>query len=587
MNKYFLLFLISSFSLFSQTYITNVTVVDVENEKLTPNQTVVITGDRISNIQKNKKIKLPENAITIDGTGKYLTPGLIDSHIHFFQNGGVYARPDAIDLRKFMPYDKEIALTKSDMENKLKRYLKNGITTLIDVGATYNFLEQRKEFVDKKFAPKILMTGPLLTTYLPSVYKDLGKDQPFILTETIEAGVNAVREQLPYNPDFIKIWYITRISKGETIAQSARKNLPVIKAIIDEAHKNNLKIAIHATSRITAQLSVENGADYLVHSVSDEVLKDDFIQLMKKKKTILSPTLVVSDGYINTYGHKHHSNAHKLQKANPYQLGSLLDLKHLPDTIQINKKKKYVNTEKFITRFKKTKSIESLNLKKLSDAGVLIATGTDAGNIGTLHASSYLEEVLEMKKSGMDTWKIMQASTINGAKILDKENEFGTVSVGKKANLVLLNANPIENIENLTKINTVINKGTVFDPNEILKDSPEDLAQRQLNAYNFRDIDAFLDVYDENVEVYNFPNELKYKGKEIMRKRYSKMFDNTPNLHCELVNRIVYGNTVIDEERVQFGNRIIEAVAIYHIDNNKIKKVYFVPKKSKISSKNK
>ena len=121
------------------------------------------------------------------------------------------------------------------------------------------------------------------------------------LTKTIEDGINGVKQQLKYNPDFIKIWYIAG-ADGLGIEESARKNLPIIKAIIDEAHKNNLKIAVHATQRITAQLAVENGADFLVHSVDDEILKDDFVKLIKKNKTVLCPTLIVSGGYLNTFG---------------------------------------------------------------------------------------------------------------------------------------------------------------------------------------------------------------------------------------------------------------------------------------------
>jgi len=121
------------------------------------------------------------------------------------------------------------------------------------------------------------------------------------------------------------------------------------------------------------------------------------------------------------------------------------------------------------------------------------------------------------------------------------------------------------NNENLS-LNTVINK----------KITPKSLAQQQLDAYNLRDINAFLEPYAEDVEVYTFPNTLKYKGKETMKKIYGKMFKNVPNLHCELQNRIVHGNIVIDKERVQFKDKIKEATAIYHIINNKIKKVYFI-----------
>ena len=107
--------------------------------------------------------------------------------------------------------------------------------------------------------------------------------------------------------------------------------------------------------------------------------------------------------------------------------------------------------------------------------------------------------------------------------------------------------------------------------------SPIDLVQQQLDAYNLRDIEAFLEPYDENVEAYLYPsNKIAYQGKEAMRKIYSKLFNNTPNLYCKLINRIVQGNTVIDKERVQFGNDTIEAVAIYHIENKKIKKIHFI-----------
>jgi len=570
-----ILLLILGQFVFAQTYITNVTIADVEKQKLIPNQTVVVTNDLISNIQPATKIKIPANAKVIDGKGKFLFPGLVDAHFHFFQNGGLYTRPDAIDFRKEKPYHKEIELAHRTMEDKLRRYLQNGITTVIDVGATYSLLKQRKDFAAKDFAPSVYMTGPLATTFEPPVYENLNDDEPFNLVKTIDDGVKMVQNQLPLHPDFIKIWYITSRDK-DGVEASARKNLPIIKAIINEAHKNKLKVAVHATERITAQLAVESGCDFLVHSVDDELLQDDFVQLLKINKTILCPTLIVHDGYVNTFGQKITFTKHDLLKSDPYQLGSLLDLKHLPDTLLINRYKKSINTPEFTAEVDRENEICFKNLKKLSDAGVVIATGTDAGNIGTLHASSYLSELKAMQKSGMSNWQIIQASTINGAKVLNKENEFGTISIGKKANLILLDNNPIENLENLTSINRVINRGVLFNPGDLIKDSPEDLAQRQLNAYNVRNIEAFLEPYAEDVEIYNYPNELESKGKDAMRKSYAQMFERVPNLHCQLVERIVQGNIVIDKERVQFGNKFIEAVAIYHIENGKIKKVYFI-----------
>lgn len=574
-NKLLFLFLFSAQLIIAQTYITNVTIADVENHKMIANQTVVITNDVISEINKSKKIKIPENATVIEGAGKYLFPGLTDAHIHFFQNGGLYTRPDVIDLQKYRPHQKEMNYAHQNMEKVMQRYLQNGITNVIDVGANYHFLEQRTQFKNRKDAPSVYMTGPLLTTYEPSVYENLKIEEPFSLTKTVEEGINMVRKQLPHHPDFIKIWYIAG-ADGLSIEESARKNFPIIKAIIDEAHKNNLKVAVHATQRITAQLAVENGCDFLVHSVDDEILKEDFVQLLKKSNTILCPTLTVMDGYSKTFAQNLDFTEYELQKADPYQLGTLLDGKHLSDTLLINNYKKGSRSEASKNRSSKSDSIMKVNLKILSDADVIIATGTDAGNIGTLHASSYLAELKAMQKSGMSNWKIMEASTINAAKVLGKQDEFGSITKGKKANLILLDANPIENMENITTIHKVINNGIVFNPSEIIKDSPEDLAQRQLNAYNFRNIEAFLEPYADDVEIYNYPDKLLSKGKVEMRKGYAEMFKNEPNLHCELKERIVQGNIVIDKERVQFGDKIVEAVAIYHIENNKINKVYFI-----------
>jgi hypothetical protein len=106
--------------------------------------------------------------------------------------------------------------------------------------------------------------------------------------------------------------------------------------------------------------------------------------------------------------------------------------------------------------------------------------------------------------------------------------------------------------------------------------TPEALAQKQLEAYNAHNIDAFVEPYADDVEIYEFPNKLLYKGKETMRKDYGEFFKRATNLHCELKNRIIQGNTVIDKEYITGAGKPFEAVAIYQIENNKIKKVYFM-----------
>ncbi|MBP6679763.1 MAG: amidohydrolase family protein [Saprospiraceae bacterium] len=571
----FFFLLCMEFGLSAQTYISHVTLADVEKQKYIPDQTVVITNKIISKIQSSGSITIPDNAIVIDGSGKYLIPGLIDAHVHFSQTGGLYTRPDAIDLRKVKPYQDEIKWSHDHMEEVLRRYLRNGITSVIDVGTTPNFQKQRGLFKDAIFAPDIFMSGPLLTTYEPDAFKNLSDDNPFNLVTSIEEAREMVRKQLVFHPDFIKIWYIVGMDTSD-LEVSAQNYLPIVKAIIEEAHKNNVHVAVHATELLTAKLSVENGCDFLVHSIDDKLLPDDFIQLLKKKNTILCPTLTVHDGYVKTFGQRLALTDYELSNGDPFQIGSLLDLQHLGDTTLVKNYKAYINSPREIASAQKVNTTMAANLKKLTDAGVVIVTGTDAGNIGTLHASSYLAELMAMQSSGMNNWQILQASTINGAKVLGREKEFGSISEGKKANLVLLDADPVADLENTTKIYRVINKGVVIDPDTLIQETPTALAQRQLNGYNFRNIEAFLEPYADDVEVYNFPDKLLFQGKEEMRKAYATRFENASDVHCELLNRIVHGNMVIDKERIQEGGKKRDAIAMFQIAGDKIQKVYFI-----------
>ncbi|WP_264558070.1 nuclear transport factor 2 family protein [Flavobacterium sp. N1718] len=125
-------------------------------------------------------------------------------------------------------------------------------------------------------------------------------------------------------------------------------------------------------------------------------------------------------------------------------------------------------------------------------------------------------------------------------------------------------------------IELVFHNGSPSTVNELIAETPEELVQRQVNAYNLRNIDAFLDTYSDDVEIYTFPNKLEFKGKERMRSDYGAMFSQAANLHCEIVNRIVDGNRVIDKEHVRFNDKALDGTAIYVIENGKISKVYFL-----------
>ncbi len=570
----FLLAIFSPLTIFCQTYISDVTVVDVLTKRLLPGQTVVIQNDLISEIRPAGEIKSSGKAQLINGSGKFLIPGLTDGHVHFFQSGGLYTRPDVIDLRKYKSYDSEIKWTKDNMDDLMRRYVRSGITSVIDVGSSYNFLKLRDELSKAEYAPAIYMTGPLLTTWVPEPYKDLKNDSPFELPATIGEARQLVQKQVALRTDFIKIWYVVDSKNAEA---SARRHLPMVQAVIDEAHKHKLKVAVHAPERIAAQLAVESGCDYLVHSVEDEIVPDAFVQLLKERKTAICPTLIVYEGYNKTLGQRNNFSFYELTNSNPSQIGSLEDLKHLP-VPDAPKMKEFLNSSQFISSYAKKDSILRYNLKKLADNGVLIVAGTDAGNIGTQHATSYLGELKAMQESGLTSWQVLQSATINAAKLFDNENQTGSISVGKTASMVLLNANPLTDLDNLTDIALVFNKGIAFQPDTLIKETPLALVQRQLNAYNARNIEAFLEPYADDVELYEYPDKLLSKGKDKMRKDYQQMFEKLPNLHCEIKERTIKGNIITDKEIVTgMGPKKVEATAVYHIADNKISKVYFVP----------
>lgn len=110
----------------------------------------------------------------------------------------------------------------------------------------------------------------------------------------------------------------------------------------------------------------------------------------------------------------------------------------------------------------------------------------------------------------------------------------------------------------------------------VSEESPANIVQKQLDAYNARDLDAFMATYAEDIQLFRFPDQLTAQGQESMKKRYGSFFESTPDLHCEIKNRIVIGNKVIDEEYITANGSHFSAVAIYEVENGKISKVTFV-----------
>ncbi|MEO1711877.1 MAG: amidohydrolase family protein [Bacteroidota bacterium] len=564
--RFFLLtFLLSGTTLLGQDaglLIRNSSLVNLEKGKIEKRDVLIHEGKIIEVGRKLKANGLME----LDAEGLFLMPGLVDAHVHFFQSGGLYTRPDVLDLRDVVPYEQEQAENLARVPDYLERYLKAGITSVIDVGGPMSSYALRDEHHDGWSAPNIFITGPLVSTYQPEAF-DL-PDAPIVKVASEEEARALVRKQLPFSPDFIKVWYI--VLPGQT----AQENFEIVQATVEEAHQHRLPVAVHATQLLTAKLALKAGADILVHSV-DEPVDQEFVDSLVRKQIPLVPTLTVEQHYIETFLQKKAFSAQDFALANPYTLGSLMDTWHLENS---DLDRMHEVASMLEERLEKSNGIRAANLKRLHDAGAIIATGTDAGNIGTQHASSYLDEMLAMQEAGMSNLDVLRASTVNGAKVLGHYPVLGAVQEGSMADVILLSGNPLDSLHSLAKPKYVVKGGALYYTDSLAVPSPADLAQQQLNAYNAGDIDAFLEPYADDVEIYSFPDILLTKGKENMRPNYASMFESIGDLHCELKSRLVQGNTVIDQEFITGlpNNGTAEAIAIYKIEKGKIAKVYFI-----------
>lgn len=546
--------------------ISNTNVIDVATGQVIKDASVLFKDGVIQDVFTNKRYKLPPTTTVIDGTGKYVMPGMTDAHIHFCQTGGLYTRPDGYDFNHIKPYAKEREEAFNSAGDFMRRYLKAGITTIADVGGPFSNFIIRDSVSKQGSAPTVLVTGPLFSMVADKPL-DNG-DPPIVKTTTIAAADSLMDRLLAKKPDYIKIWYIVRPDLP------ADKTFPVVQHIAKRTHDAKLKLAVHATQHKTAELAVDAGADLLVHSVDDEVISDQLLKKLVANKVSYNPTLVVHRGDDGVLLGDFKADANDVNNANPFFYGTLMDPEHiaaedLPKVFATVRGRK----EAFVKRGRLQDSIMRINLKKVYDAGVNVVAGTDAGNPGTMHASSFIRELEAMKSAGLTNANLLKTATLNPAVCFGQST--GLVAKGKVADIIILAKNPLEDISVVTTPEYVIKSGRVLKADTLVIESPEMLIQRQLNAYNARNIDAFLATYSDDIEIYDFPSQLRSKGKDAMRKRYGEMFTNLKRLHCKIVDRIVLNNTVIDHEYVNMDDRVVQAIAIYEVKDGKIVKVSF------------
>ena len=392
------------------TALTNVTIVDVSNGSLYTNQTVVIKGDKIIDIGATSNIRVDERTSVIDARGKYLIPGLWDMHVHL-----------------------ELATKKS-----LPHFIASGVTGVRDMGAnSFDSIKQWRNEIEQgtQTGPHIIAPGPII-------------DGPFFVNElrvtvnTASEARKAVDSLVKLGVDFIKVHQ--QISKEAYFA------------LADQAAKHKITFAGHKPAVLTTQDIIKAGQNSIEHILSTPDLNDTTISLLKEGGVFFTPNLLIID---------------KIARYNDPSLHNDKRLNQVSPILKQHWKKQTEawgdNVNSTVEYMRSMMPVMQQRTAALQRAGVLLLAGTDVGIPYAFPGSSLHEELELLVQAGLSPLQALQTATIHPARFFKKEHETGSVQKGKRADLVLLNANPLENIANTKDINLVFFNGKVFDRNSL------------------------------------------------------------------------------------------------------------------------
>ena len=436
------------------TAFINVNLVPMTEEAVIPDQTVLVHGTRIAAIGPSSHIKIPDNAMSIDGSNLYLMPGLADMHIH----------TDTKWLKGGWPV------------SPLNLFLANGITTVRDFGPkgvpADHALRWREEIRRGRLqGPTIYAAGPIL--YGP-----------------VNDVVRIVHKQKKQGFDFIKPYSFLSKKEFQDAVKTAKNldmyiagHIPfavgldgIIAAGMNEiAHIEELDFEFLEFDR-TRILGHAAWFKYLLQNASDQMVPladlpvaelnkryqadiDQIIRKLKASKIPLCTTLTVGDIVVKKLFHADRLISRPTSQYLPY--GFFKTLRQGKNRHQIQ----FKGHEDFaLFHFK----LNQLLLSKLRDGGVTLVLGTDSGpmGMGLVPGFSLHDEFRIMIENGFTPYEAIKTATVNAAHVISKmrgKGDFGTLEVMKKADLILIDGNPLEDIGNLKKIVGVMASGKWFD----------------------------------------------------------------------------------------------------------------------------
>jgi imidazolonepropionase-like amidohydrolase len=415
---------------------------------------VLVSGDSIACAGSRAECTVPDGASIRDLGGAYVTPGLVDAHVHVGQSGWLDGRPDGLDLRARYPYDSLIATLRDEPDRWYRSWTCAGITAAYDVGGMMWTVAQARRDARRHDAPHMVAAGPLVTHGARDILS-IDVDSTFIRLDSEQAGVNAVRRLKAAGSSAVKVWLLAP-PDAEWPEIRAR-----FDAVAAEAKAQGLPLIVHATALREARAAVRAGAHMLVHSVQSDPIDSAFVRDLVAAGTVYVPTLVVSRNWSNARFASASGTAPVISDplgcVDPRTRALIADAPTLQE-LESDPAARLARRPAVEARLAREEDLMAANLRALAAAGATIAVGTDAGNPLTLHGASIHDELAAMERAGIAPESLLVMATRNGARAM-RRDDFGTLRAAMSADLLVLGADPGASASAFAALRGVMLKG--------------------------------------------------------------------------------------------------------------------------------
>src|SRR5688500_1244482 len=269
------------------TALTGGTVIDGTGRPGVANGVVIVAGDRITCVGMPAQCPVPASATRVDATGRFITPGLVDAHVHFSQTGWVDGRPDGLPAPSLYPYPETARALRANPARWYRSQLCSGITAVYDVGGHPWTTALPAKAERDPMAPHVRAAGPLITHASRSALNVDEEIYTFLPMATSAEVQSSVARLKAMGATAVKVWYLAPSS-------ARREELDArMMEVGASARAAGLDLIVHATGLREAKVALRAGAVLLVHSVEDQPVDQEFLGLLATNRAIYAPTLVV------------------------------------------------------------------------------------------------------------------------------------------------------------------------------------------------------------------------------------------------------------------------------------------------------